>query len=141
MRLASCFAASRSGLVAATARAYSRTSAVTFEIRLGPPTIQKKIDTMISRLIAIVTMMVTSLTNTDRRMRVTGYGTKAISGIVVLSADEAVAGAAHGPDQRRPPRIVAQLLTQAADRDVDRSVVRLPVEAARLVHQAIARKD
>ena len=56
----------------------------------------------------------------------------------LAAADEPVADAAHGPDEARPPRVVAELLAQAADQHVDRAVVGFPVDAARLVQDALA---
>ncbi len=50
-----------------------------------------------------------------------------------IASDEAVAAASHRPDERRLPGVVAQLLTKAADEDVDRSVVGLPVDAPRFL--------
>src|SRR5258705_3396265 len=84
---------------------------------------------------AIASMIVISRTNTDR------WGAIGCRGSVIAAPDEEVAGATHGADPDRLARIVAQLLADAADQDVDRAVERLPVHAPGLVHDPVARQD
>src|SRR5215510_7562185 len=57
---------------------------------------------------------------------------------VILTSDEQVARAAHRADYTRPLRVVAQLLTQPADQHIDRTVVRLPIDASSLIKDFVA---
>src|SRR5436190_1768156 len=63
------------------------------------------------------------------------------SGLGIVASDEAVARAADGADERRLLGVVAELLAQPGDQHVDRAVVRLPVEAARGLENAVAGED
>src|SRR6476659_7250245 len=83
---------------------------------------------------AVVTMMASCRTKIDR-YQATG---RDVSLIVAAPSDEPVAGAPHRPDVPGAPGVVAQLLPQPADQDVDRPVVGLPVDAAGLVQDALA---
>src|SRR5689334_18064295 len=133
-REAVCRAVSRLGELAANARANCLSSRSWDSMMPSPTTHQNAMMMMTPRLTVIASMISASLTNTEadshRRRSLTD-----------TASDEAVAGAAHGADERRPFRIVAELLTQAADQYVDRSVVRLPVDAAGLVHDPLAGHD
>src|SRR5260221_10195933 len=95
----------------------------------------KKNATMSMRLAARPSMMTTTLAKMDTRMP----GTRKRS--LTVAADEAVARSAHGLDEDRPPSVVAELLPQAADENVDRPVVGVPVDASGLVQDALASED
>src|SRR5947209_18538817 len=84
-------------------------------------------------------MMASCLTKIDR-YQATGCEVSLIAGPVVADPavaaappDEPVAGAPHRPVVAAAPGVVAQLLPQPADQDVDRAVVGLPVHAAGLL--------
>src|SRR5262249_36602104 len=53
---------------------------------------------------------------------------------------EAVANAAHGPNEHRPLRVITELLTHAAHEHIDGAVVCLGVDAAHRLHDAVARQ-
>src|SRR6185369_1597353 len=78
-------------------------------------------------------MMASCRTKIDR-YQATGRDVSLIAG----PADEPVAGAPYRPDVPGAPGVVAQLLPQPADQDVDRPVVGLPVDAAGLVQDALS---
>src|SRR5438093_9478279 len=79
---------------------------------------------------ANTSMINTSLAKTDRWTR--GVAS------VIAAPDEPIAVATDGLDEGRVPRVVAELLPQARDEDVDRTVERFPVEAARGFHDPVA---
>src|SRR5215813_7698938 len=81
--------------------------------------------TRASRATAMVIMMASNFAKIDLR---------------IAAADEPVTGTANGADEARALRVVAKLLAETADQDVDGAVVRVPVDAARLVHDAVARE-
>jgi hypothetical protein len=70
----------------------------------GATTNQKNKVTRSSRHAAIVTMMARSLANTE---------------LLTTSSDKAVADPSHGPDEERLLRIIAKLLAQSTNQDVD----------------------
>src|ERR1041385_887097 len=81
--------------------------------------------TSASSATAMVIMIASSLAKIDLR---------------IVAADEAISRAADGADETRALRVVAELLPQPADQHVDGAVVRVPVDAASLVHDAVARE-
>src|SRR5256885_6777346 len=102
--------------------------------RLSPGRMKptKKTVTTVIRLTAMTSMMATSLPKIDVcRSR----------GLVRAASDELIAGPADGADERGALGVVAQLLAQAADQHVDGAVVSVPVNAAGLVHDALAAED
>src|SRR5262245_14323611 len=84
---------------------------------------------------AITSMIRRSLAKTERCTAGRGQAS------LIAAADEPIAEATHGLDEGGATRVVAQLLPQPRDEHVDRAVVRLPVEAARRLHDALAGED
>src|ERR1051326_1886557 len=60
---------------------------------------------------------------------------------IAITADEAVADAAHRANELRLARIVGELLPQTAHQHIDRAVIRFPIDAANVVHDPLARED
>src|SRR5687768_6078658 len=66
---------------------------------------------------------------TERGTRENGaLVTGAARGVSLAAPDEAVSRPAHGADERRPARVVPELLPQPAHQHVHRAIVGLPVE-------------
>src|SRR5262249_49272417 len=103
--------------------------------RLGLAISQKKPATITKRLAAMVSIMVTSLKNTDLRMGARpSYSVKAAS-------DEHVSSAAHSTNEDWLLGIISEFLANAADQNVNRPVVGFPIDAPGLIHNAIAGED
>src|SRR5918996_5707934 len=98
----------------------------------GPRYRRKKAATSASKLAAIVSMIATSLTKTDP---------PGAARSLIAAAYKAVPHAACGADERRMPRVVAKFLADATDQHVNRSIVRIPVDTARLVHDPVASQN
>src|SRR5215831_1034529 len=129
-RAANCRAVSRPGDDCATAREYSRERRRIIEFKFSPTRKPKNSVTSKTRHIAIASIAVTSLAKTDPRSH---SGTRV--------SHEAVTDAAHGANERRLLGIVAELLTQAADQHVDRSIERFPVDAVCALDDPLATQD
>src|SRR6516225_2270328 len=129
------FAACRSGELAATTRAYSSSKRSVEPVMLGLTISQKNPPTISKRLAAIASMMATSLKNTDLRMA----GRRSYS--VKATSDEYVTSPSHSTNKDRLFRIISEFLPNAAHQNVDRAVVSFPIDASRLVHDAIATED
>src|SRR5262245_46328255 len=84
------------------------------------------------RLRAMTSMTTRSFPKTDR----CSAGRAGVS--LIGAADEPVAAPAHGLDEGGMPRVVAELLAQPGDEDVDRAVEGLPVQAARGFQDPVA---
>src|SRR5262249_56633915 len=79
----------------------------------------------------MASMMSTSLAKTERCTA--GRNTSS----VIAAPDELIAHATDGLDEGGMPRVVAELLAQAADQHVHRAVESLPVEAAGGLHDPL----
>src|SRR5215510_12352723 len=89
--------------------------------------------TTTSRHTARHAMMATSLAKTEWRNRGAWSATR--------TADKAVAYAPYSADEHRPLVIVAQLLAQPADQDIDRAVEGLPIDSVGPRDDAVATQD
>src|SRR5262245_11082047 len=100
---------------------------------------------MSTRNMPIASIAETSFANTDRPPRAVGSGAALLcfSGSVIgfSPADEAVPDTSHRTNERRLPRVVAELLPQAADQHIHRAIERLPVDAMRPLDDALAAED
>src|SRR5215210_1014933 len=107
-------------------------------VKLGRTKSPKTLETTSSRLTAVAAMITRSLTKMERCSPAWKASLDIAASVSASAANEAVARPPHGQDEGGPPGVVAELLAQAADQDVDRAVVRLPIDAARLVEDAVA---
>src|SRR5258708_1364147 len=91
--------------------------------------------TISKRLVAMASMMASSLANIDTR----GRGARLPS--VIVASDEDVARPANRPYEAGPFRVVSQFLAQAADQNIDGAVVYCPINPASLVHDSVATQN
>src|SRR5581483_8908942 len=108
----------------------------------GPTTNQKKPPTTSNRHTAIDTITTTSLANTDSYQRDFDRSqTSPRARSVMTASNKAVADAADGSDKHRLLGVVLELLPQPAHQNVDRAVVRVPIDPLRFVHDPVAGQD